>query len=57
MNELLTETQIEIRAEKAIDKLDKQFLSNQITREQYDRDMVAIDKWAEQEYQHMKAAS
>ena len=54
MTELLTENQIEYRVEKAIDRLDRQFLSNQITQEQYDRDLVAIDKWAEQQYQHLK---
>jgi len=54
MTELLTENQIEYRAEKAIDRLDRQLLSNQITQAQYDRDIVAIDKWAEQQYQHLK---
>lgn len=47
----LTESQIEYRVEKAIDRLDRQFMSNQITQEQYDRDMVSIDKWAQQQYE------
>jgi hypothetical protein len=38
----------------AINRLDRQFMSNQITQEQYDRDMLSLDKWAEQEYQHSK---
>ena len=54
MTELLTENQIEHRAEKAIDRLDRQLLSNQITQAQYDRDLVAIDKWTEQQYKLLK---
>ena len=50
-NLTLTESQIEYRVEKAIDRLDRQFMSNQITQEQYDRDMVSIDKWAQQQYE------
>jgi hypothetical protein len=49
--EMLTEEQIEYRVERAIDRLDRHLLSNQITQEQYDRDIVAIDKWAAQQYQ------
>ena len=52
--EILTEDQIEIRVERAIDRLDRHLLSNQITQEQYDRDIVAIDKWASQQYEHLK---
>ena len=50
----LTEEQIERKVELAIDRLDRHLLSNQITQEQYDRDIVSIDKWAEQQYQHSK---
>ena len=50
----LTEDQIERKVESAIDRLDRHLLTNQITQEQYDRDMLAIDKWAEQQYQHSK---
>ena len=53
-NQELTEQQIERRVESAIDRLDRHLLSNQITQEQYDRDIVSIDKWAEQQYQHSK---
>jgi hypothetical protein len=53
-NLTLTESQIEYKVEKAIDRLDRHFMSNQITQAQYDRDMVSIDKWAEQQYQHSK---
>jgi len=54
MTELLTETEIEIRAERAMDRLDRHLMSNQITQEQYDRDIISLDKWAEQQYQHLK---
>ena len=50
----LTEEQIERKVESAIDRLDRHLLSNQITQEQYDRDIVSIDRWAEQQYQHSK---
>ena len=50
----LTEQQIERKVELAVDRLDRHLLSNQITQEQYDRDIVSIDKWAEQQYQHSK---
>lgn len=52
--QLLTEAQIEHRVECAIDRLDRHLLSNQITQEQYDRDIVSIDKWASQQYEHFK---
>ena len=50
----LTEDQIERKVESAIDRLDRHLLTNQINQEQYNRDIVAIDKWAEQQYQHFK---
>ena len=50
----LTEQQIERKVELAVDRLDRHLLSNQITQEQYDRDIVSIDKWAEQQYRHSK---
>jgi hypothetical protein len=56
MENLLTESQIEMRVEWAIDRLDRHLLTNQITQEQYDRDIVSIDKWASQQYEHIKAA-
>jgi len=55
-NQVLTEQQIERKVELAIDRLDRLLLSNQITQEQYDRDLLSLDKWAEQEYQHSKLA-
>ena len=54
-NQVLTEDQIERKVELAIDRLDRHLLSNQITQEQYDRDMLSIDKWAQQQYEHSKS--
>jgi hypothetical protein len=54
MIDLLSETEIETLAERAMDKLDKQLMSNQIDQAQYDREIVSLDKWAEQQYQHLK---
>lgn len=52
--EYLTEDQIERRVQWAIDRLDRHLMSNQITQEQYDRDITAIDTWARQQYEHTK---
>lgn len=54
--ETLTENQIENRVERAINSLDKRLMSNQITQEQYDMDIVRIDTWANQQYEHLKNA-
>lgn len=51
----LTEYQIERHVELAIDRLDRHLLSNQITQDQYDRDIVSIDKWAQQQYDYSKS--
>ena len=53
-NITLTETQIEKRVQNAVDRLDRHLMSNQITQEQYDRDIVAIDRWAQQQYDHLQ---
>lgn len=50
----LTEFEIEMRVQWAIDRLDRDFLLNKITQEQYDRDIVSIDKWSSQQYEHSK---
>jgi len=51
----LTEDQIERKVSCAIDRLDRHLLSNQITQDQYDRDIVSIDKWASQQYDYSKS--
>lgn len=50
----LTEEQIERKVEVAIDRLDRHLLSNQITQDQYDRDIASIDRWASEQYQYCK---
>ena len=50
MFETLTESQIEIIVERQIDKLDKQLMQGKITQEEYDREVVIVDKWASQQY-------
>jgi hypothetical protein len=54
--DILTENQIENRVESAVDRLDRHLLTNQINQEQYDKDIVSIDKWASQQYEHLKNA-
>ncbi|GEM_PF-5904098 len=55
IEQALTEEQIERMVERQIDRLDRHLLSNQITQEQYDRDIVALDKWSSQQYQYSKS--
>ena len=43
--DILTENQIETRVEREIDRLDRHLLTNQISQEQYDKDIVSIDKF------------
>ena len=54
--QILTEDQIERMVERQIDRLDRHLLTNQISQEQYDRDIVSLDKWASQQYDHYKHA-
>ena len=51
----LTEEQIERKVEIQIDRLDRHLLSNQITQEQYDRDIMALDTWAIQQHEFSKS--
>jgi len=53
----MTEHQIEILVERAIDKLDAQLMQSKITQSEYDYECFILDKWAEQEYQHYKLQS
>jgi len=48
----MNEHDIEIRVEKAIDRLDRRFMSdaNTMTQAEYDHEVMLIDKWAAQEY-------
>ena len=53
----MIETDIEIIAERAIDKLDARLMQNKITQAEYDHEVMVVDKWAEQQYQHNKLES
>lgn len=45
----MTESQIEIIVEKATDKLDRQLMAHKISQTQYDREIVILDRWAQQQ--------
>ncbi len=51
----LTEAQIEIMVEKAIDKLDKRFIKGEINQNEYDKEICIIDKWATQQLKEQTA--
>jgi hypothetical protein len=46
----LTADQIERKVERAIDALDRAFLAGRLSQEAYDAEIVAWDKWADQQY-------
>lgn len=45
----MTERQIEIAVEKKTDRLDRQYMSGEITTDEYHEGIKAIDAWAEQQ--------
>ena len=53
----MTENQIEIIVERAIDKLDARLMQSKITQSEYDYEVSIIDKWATQQYEHSKTES
>ena len=53
----MTENQIEIIVERAIDKLDARLMQSKISQSKYDYEVSIIDKWATQQYEHSKAES
>ncbi len=53
----MTENQIEIIVERAIDKLDARLIQSKISQSEYDYEVSIIDKWATQQYEHSKAES
>jgi hypothetical protein len=48
--EILTEDEIEIRVERAIDRLDKMLMRGELTQEEYDREVWIVDSWSIQQY-------
>ena len=53
----MTENQIEIIVERAINKLDARLMQSKITQSEYDYEVLIIDKWATQQYEHSKVES
>lgn len=48
----LTENQIEATVERQIDKLDAKLMSGKLTQSEYDHEVMIVDKWASQQYEH-----
>lgn len=47
----LTEDQIEHHVERAMNRLDRQFLAGTISQQEYDREVLILDRWAYQQTQ------
>lgn len=54
----MDEYQIEMRVEKATDRLDKRFMSdaNTMTQEEYDNEIKILGRWAQQQYDNLASA-
>jgi hypothetical protein len=50
METRLTEDQIERIVERETDRLDKALMKGVLTQEEYDREIIVLDKWASQQY-------
>lgn len=46
----MTEDQIERKVERMTDKLDAALMNNQMTQQEYDAEMKALDLWTVQQY-------
>jgi hypothetical protein len=51
----MTEEQIERRVERAMDRLDARLMSGRLSQAEYDREVVALDKWALQQARYVDA--
>jgi len=51
---VLTEAQIERKAESYMDRLDRLLMRNEITQQQYDRENKALSKWVKDQYAKRK---
>jgi hypothetical protein len=51
----MTEDQIERRVERAMDRLDARLMSGRLSQVEYDRAIVALDKWASQQARSVDA--
>ena len=46
----MTENQIELRVERAMDSLDRVFLAGKVTQAEYDSRVRELSRWADSQY-------
>jgi len=46
----MTADQIENKVERAMNGLDARLMGGKLSQAEYDREVVALDKWAQQQY-------
>jgi hypothetical protein len=46
----MTEDQIERRVERVMDALDARLMDGRLSRADYDREVIILDKWASQQH-------
>jgi len=49
----MTEDQIEAAVERRVDRLDTLLMKGEIDQKQYDREIIAVDRWASQHYKNL----
>ena len=47
------EAELEYMVEKMIDALDRRLLNDELTEEEYDREIARVDSWASRKYEEM----
>jgi hypothetical protein len=50
----MTEHEIELRVERAMDALDRRLMNGSISQVQYDLKVKELDAWAEKQYQQRR---
>jgi hypothetical protein len=50
MNRPLTEQEIELKAERAMDRLDARLMSGRLSQSDYNREVSTLDKWLQAQY-------
>jgi hypothetical protein len=53
---MLNEQQIEAKVERIMDRWDKCLMAGLISQEDYDNEVMILDKWASQQYEALKPA-
>jgi hypothetical protein len=51
----MTEEQIERTCEREMNRLDRELMSNSISQEEYDHEVMLLDKWAQEQYRQNKS--